>query len=133
MRFKRHIELERGLKQIEIAPLIDVVFLLLVFFLLTSNFVIQPGMKISLPRALTSELLSATGLEIIISGENAVYFGAKAITNPELKVLIVQAAERKLPVVIKADKHSALGKTAEIWDLCRASGIAQISIATNGT
>lgn len=39
MRFKRHMELEHGLKQIDIAPLIDVVFQLLIFFLLTSSFI----------------------------------------------------------------------------------------------
>ncbi len=47
MRFKRHMELEHGLKQIDIAPLIDVVFQLLIFFMLTSSFVIQPGIKVN--------------------------------------------------------------------------------------
>ncbi|MFA5155975.1 MAG: biopolymer transporter ExbD [Candidatus Omnitrophota bacterium] len=131
MRFKKHIELEYGLKQIEIAPLIDVVFLLLVFFLLTSNFVNQPGMKISLPKALTAETLWPQSLEIVISGESTVYFDNKPVTAGELKSLISQAGQRGQSVMIKSDRRAALGKTVEIWDLCRASGISQTSIATN--
>ena len=51
-RFKRHIELEHG--RLDLAPLIDVVFLLLIFFMLTSSFVIQPSITINLPKAVTS-------------------------------------------------------------------------------
>ena len=53
MRFKRHIELEKG--QLDIAPLIDVVFLLLIFFMLTSNFISQKGIRVNLPSALSSK------------------------------------------------------------------------------
>lgn len=131
MRFKRHVELEYGFKQIEIAPLINVVFLLLIFFLLTSNFVVQPGIKIDLPTALTSETLRPENIEITISGENAVYFDTKAVGPGQLKNLINQAASRKQGIQIKADRRASLGKIVEIWDLCRNSGVGQISIATN--
>ena len=51
MKFKRHMELEHGLRQIDIAPLIDMVFQLLIFFMLTSSFIMQPGIKVNLPKA----------------------------------------------------------------------------------
>jgi biopolymer transport protein ExbD len=131
MRFKRHMELEYGLKQIEIAPLINVVFLLLIFFLLTSNFIVQPGIKIDLPTALTSEALRPENITIIISGESIVYFDSKIIDAGQLKNLINQAAGRKQGIQIKADRRASLGKVVEIWDLCRNSGVGQVSIATN--
>ena len=57
MHFKRHMEVEHGLRQIDIAPLIDMVFQLLIFFMLTSSFVVQPGIKVNLPKAVTSEVV----------------------------------------------------------------------------
>ena len=131
MRFKRHIELEHGLEQIEIAPLINTVFLLLIFFLLTSNFVVQPGIKIDLPTALTGEALGPENITVIISGENIVYFDSKVLDTGQLKNLINQAAKRKQAIQIKADRQASLGRIVEIWDICRNSGIGQISIATN--
>ncbi|MBI5415209.1 MAG: biopolymer transporter ExbD, partial [Candidatus Omnitrophica bacterium] len=49
MKFKRHTKLEHGLKQIDIAPLIDLMFLLLIFFMLTSSFTLQSGINVKLP------------------------------------------------------------------------------------
>jgi len=131
MRFKRHMELEHGLKQIEITPLIDMVFLLLIFFLLTSSFVIQPGIKVNLPKAVTSESLQPQSVEIIISSENVMYIGGKVITMQELKSFVKQAAKRKQPFLIKSDRRASLGRVVEIWDLCRDLGVTQINIATN--
>ncbi|MFH1441098.1 MAG: biopolymer transporter ExbD [Candidatus Omnitrophota bacterium] len=131
MRFKRHMELEHGLKQIEITPLIDMIFLLLVFFLLTSSFVIQPGIKINLPKAATSEIIQAENIEVIISGENVIYFNAKVVTMKELGNLFKQVAKRKQSILIKADKRASLGRVVEIWDMCRDLGVNQINIATN--
>lgn len=131
MRFKRHMKLEHGLRQIDIAPLIDVVFLLLVFFMLTSSFVMQPGIKINLPKAVTSEVVKYENLELIVSSENITYLNGKVITITELKNLLIQAGKRGQSVLIKADKRASLGRVVEIWDLCRDLGVAQVNIATN--
>ena len=131
MKFKRHMELEHGLKQIDIAPLIDVVFQLLIFFMLTSSFVMQPGIKVNLPKAITSEIVRPEHIEIIVSGENVTYLNGKVVTTPELKNLVKQVAKENQPILIKADKRASLGRVVEIWDLCRDLGIAQINIATN--
>ncbi len=131
MRFKRHMELEHGLKQIEITPLIDMVFQLLIFFLLTSNFIIQPGIKVNLPRAATSEVVQHQNIELVISGENVIYFGGKVITTVELKALLNQAAKEKEAILIKSDKRASLGRVVEVWDMCRDLGVDQINIATN--
>ncbi len=131
MRFRRHMKLEHGLKQIDIAPLIDVIFQLLIFFMLTSSFVMQPGIKVNLPKAVTSEVVKMENVEIIVSGENVTYFNGKVVTLDELKNLAKQVARRNQPILIKADRRASLGRVVEIWDLCRDLGINQINIATN--
>ncbi len=131
MHFRRHMELEHGLKEIDIAPLIDVVFLLIIFFMLTSSFVMQPGIKVNLPKAVTSEVVKQERIEVVVSGENVTYFNGKVVTFQELKSLIKQVAKRNQPILIKADKRASLGRVVEIWDLSRDLGISQINIATN--
>jgi biopolymer transport protein ExbD len=125
------MELEHGLKQIDIAPLIDVVFQLLIFFMLTSNFIIQPGIKVNLPKAVTSETVKTENIEIVISGENVTYTNGRVVTQAELKSLLTQVVRRQQSILIKADRRASLGRVVEVWDLCRDLGINQISIATN--
>jgi len=131
MRFKKHMKLEHGLKQIDIAPLIDVVFQLIIFFMLTSSFVMQPGIKVNLPKAVTSEVVKSQNIEVLVSGENVTYFDGKVVTTKELKALLKQAEKRNQSILIKADKRASLGRVVEIWDLARDFGIAQVNIATN--
>ncbi len=131
MRFKRHIELEHGLKQIDIAPLIDMVFQLLIFFMLTSSFVMQPGIKINLPKAVTSEAVKYDNIDIAISAENIIYVNGKVMTTQELKGLLRQVAKRDVSILIKADKRASLGRVVEIWDMCRDLGVTHVNIATN--
>jgi biopolymer transport protein ExbD len=125
------MELEHGLKQIDIAPLIDMVFQLLIFFMLTSSFVMQPGIKVNLPKAVTSEIVKFENIEIVVSGENVTYFNGKVVTTQELNNLLKQVAKRNQPILIKADRRASLGRVVEIWDTCRDLGITQINIATN--
>ncbi|MCU0652345.1 MAG: biopolymer transporter ExbD [Candidatus Omnitrophica bacterium] len=131
MRFKRHMKLEHGLKQIDIAPLIDIVFQLLIFFMLTSSFIMQPGIKVNLPKAATSEVVRPENIEIIVSGENVTYLNGKVITTVELKNILRQAAKRDQSILIKADRRASLGRVVEIWDQARDLGLTQINIATN--
>lgn len=131
MRFKGRMELEHGLRQIDIAPLIDIVFQLLIFFMLTSTFVVQPGIKINLPKAVTSEVIRFENIEILVTSESVTYLNGKVVTMQELKKLFQQAVKKNQTILIKADKRASLGKIVEIWDLARDSGVVQINIATN--
>ena len=128
MKFKRHTELEKG--KLDIVPLIDVVFLLLIFFMLTSSFIFQPGIKVNLPKAITSEVLHKNSLIIIITKDDSIYLDERVITVDELTTRLAIAAREDRPLLIKADRGASLGKVVEVWDLCREEGIAQINIAT---
>ena len=129
MRFKRRTELKKG--QLDIAPLIDVVFLLLIFFMLTSSFIFQPGIKVNLPKAVTSEALHEKSLVILITNSDVIYLNDRAITTKELNSRLRIAAKEKKPLLIKADRRASMGKIVEIWDMCRDTGISQINIATS--
>lgn len=131
MKFKGRMQLEHGFKQMDIAPLVNIFFLLLIFFMLSSNFITQPGMNVDLPKAITSGVVKHDNLEIMVSSENAAYFSNKALDNQQLKDLLKLAAKRGQPILIKADRRASLGRVVEVWDLARDMGISQVNIATN--
>lgn len=134
MRFRRSMKVERGeLGTIDIAPMIDVVFQLLIFFMLTSSFVFQPGIKINLPKAVTSEIVGKQTSVITITEENVIYFEKKAVNMDELKAQLQMSSSSDKPVLIRADKRAYIGRIVEVWDLCRTLGISQVNVATNQT
>jgi len=128
MKFKRRTELEKG--KVDLVPLIDVVFLLLIFFMLTSSFIFQPGIKVNLPKAITSEVIHKESVILVITKSDAIYLNERAITMDELTTRLAIAAKEDRPLLIKADRGASLGKVVEVWDLCREEGISQINIAT---
>lgn len=131
MHFKRYTELKHGPKPIDITPFIGVVFLLLIFFMLTSSFIIYPGLKVSLPRTATSSAVKYENLEIAISAENTIYINGSPSSLEGLRLLLKQVAGSGGAILIKADKRASLGRVSEIWGICRSLGIAQVNIATN--
>lgn len=114
---------------VDIAPLIDCVFQLLLFFMLTSSFVLQPGIRIKLPKAQTSQNLSASNLVITLTKDHLVYWDEEVVTLKELRERL-KAVGGKKPVLIRADRHAYIEKLIELWDLCRSAGYPEVHIAT---
>lgn len=128
-RIKRRTSIKKG--QIDIAPLIDVMFLLLIFFMLTSNFVLQPGIKVRIPKAVTSEIIETENIVISVTGQDLLYLNYKPIRIKELSDLLQKAAVEDVSVLIKSDVGASLGRIVEIWDLCRELGVEKVNLATN--
>jgi len=128
MRFKQRLQIEDA--QLNMVPLVNCVFLLLIFFLLTSNFISQPGIKINLPKAVTSEVVQKNTIVITITYDNRFYLNETPVTLVELKSKLEKASNAE-PVLIKADRDVTLSKVVNIWDFCRDIGMKQVNIATN--
>ena len=128
-RLKRRTEIVKG--QLDIAPLIDVVFLLLIFFMLTSNFVVQSGIKVHLPNAISSEVIRSENLVVTLTGHDLLFLNDQPVTINALTEKIREAAGENKTLLLKADTGASLGRVVEIWDLCRQFGVPQINIATN--
>ncbi len=130
-RLKRRTSIPKGPDTALKIPLIDVMFNLLIFFMLTSNFVVQSGIKVSLPKAVTSEVLNTENVIVSVSGQDLLFLNEKPITINELTAELKEAARKNKSLLLKADTSASLGRVVEIWDLCRELGIPQINIATN--
>ncbi|MBU1112808.1 MAG: biopolymer transporter ExbD [Candidatus Omnitrophica bacterium] len=128
MRFKKRARIEAGLRQIDIVPLIDCMFLLLVFFMLTSNFVVIPGVNIQLPKVLTAESVDTRTLTIIISSEDIIYVEDKPQSIKDTEAMIKKG--KFSSIFIKADRDASFGIFAKIYDICKRLEIGKISYAT---
>lgn len=133
MRFKRHIELEKG--KLDLTPLVDVVLLLLIFFMLTSSFIVQPTIPVKLPKALTGKSLEKRRFEIVITSENIIYIEGAPITVKKLeeKLQYFKKKGKLSGVLIKSDRKTSLGTVVQVWDICRKLDITQIDLATNSS
>lgn len=131
MQFKRSAKIGQSLDQINIVPLITIIFQLLIFFILLSSFVFQSGITVKLPKAVTSEAIQEENLIITLTGEDVVYINNKVSTMKTLRQELQKKENKQRLVLIKADRRASLGRIIDIWDLCRGFGVERINIATN--
>jgi len=112
-------------------PLIDIVFQQLIFFMLTSSFVFQPGVKIQLPKTVTTDIAQKENLVVTVARGDRLYVGPTIVTLQELRGQLKKVAKSGQPILIRSDRKASLGRVVEVWDSCRALGISQVHIATN--
>ena len=129
MKFKRRIKIEKGV--IDLTPLVNVFFLLFIFFLFTSSFIFQPGIKVSLPKAVTSEVIQQESVVVTITKDDRIYLNEREISRDELASTLKLLAKAKTPLLLKADSNAPLGRIVEVWDMCRNEGVLQVNIATD--
>lgn len=118
--------------QLNIAPLIDVVFQLLIFFALISHFVTQPGIKITLPTAVTAKLHPEENITIFITEDNHLYLNNEEISldtlQDRLRTKVRQAKEKS--VIIKADEKINLGLAVKVMDIAKQAEAEGLVIST---
>jgi len=121
---------------INITSLIDVLFLLLIFFMVSSTFREQPGMKLELPESKTHEIteIKELSLKITQSEEGAPVF---VLNNekipfdslkPTIESMLVRTEEKAL--TLKADKNLSHGLVVKVMDIARQSGVKKLVVAT---
>lgn len=116
-----------------LTPLIDIVFLLLVFFMLTSHFVREQSLNIDLPVADSGEAVSEDGqLEVVISPEGLFLIDEHIVEEQNLEgVLRQHLADRKEKLVrVRGDRGSPLGNAVTILDAARKAGADSVDIVT---
>ena len=115
-----------------IAPLVDVVFLLLLFFMLTSHLMQEPAIKIKLPESKTAEAQRDAIKTIYISKDGGIYFMDKRVDLNNLQMAIKEGVKDiQIDFIrIKADRESDVGMLVSVIDEVRLSGIKNYSIAT---
>lgn len=114
-------------------PLIDIIFQLVLFFMVSTTFVSAPGIHVDLPRSSAEVILrDRQDLNIWVTSEGSVYVGDRAVTWQELDDAFEQAATRNPEslVIVKGDQKVDYGRVVSVMDLARSRGLRRMAIAT---
>ena len=115
-----------------LASLTDIVLLLLIFFLLSSAYIIQPGIKVHLPRSETAQVIEEKNLIVTITDEGTIYVGNERTSlgslAAEIRRHIIHGAAQT--IVIKADRRVNLETAVSVIDRIKAAGGERFLIAT---
>ncbi len=130
MRFRRP-RTRRDVALINLTPLIDVVFLLLIFFMVATSFSLIRGIKVDLPTTTTPQEKIEQNIVISVTKDGRIYLDKTQISKTELvKTLKRQIGEKNSLVVINADKDTRHGMVVEVMDLAKQGGAGKLGILT---
>lgn len=118
---------------INLTPLIDVLFILIIFFTVSSTFLEQPGIELKLPEAESSQSHTAQKVIVYIDKEENVFLNDDPIEfeNVAESVNALISAQTEKSVVLQADKNVTHGKIISIMDMLRKKGIYKIIVSTS--
>jgi biopolymer transport protein ExbD len=121
----------RDMLHIDVVPLIDVVFVLLIFTIMMVTFTEETGLTVRKPSARSAVYQGAQTLLIGISPEGAIHVHGKQVTLERLsQILAIEMKRQSDPaVVIVADKAAQVGRAVEVMDVCVLSGVKRVSMA----
>jgi biopolymer transport protein ExbD len=116
---------------INMGPLVDMVFLLLIFFVVTTSFVKETGIDVHHSIAATAEMKERGNIKLGISADGQVYMEGKRIDVRSVRALVERALaeDPESGVVIVADKDSNTGMVVQAMDQCRLAGAMNVSLA----
>jgi biopolymer transport protein ExbD len=114
------------------SSLTDIVMLLLIFFLLTSQFVIQTGVKVKLPGSKTNEQSVPSQLIVTLTAGGGIYAGKDEVTVDELpaRLALMKGEGKEQNLIIRADKSVAVDLVIKVIDAAKATGIDKFTIQT---
>ncbi|NOY81338.1 MAG: biopolymer transporter ExbD [Kiritimatiellaeota bacterium] len=115
---------------INLSPLIDMVFLLLIFFMVTTVFVQETGVTVQRPRAASARTLEKNSILLALTESGEVMYGGRQIGINGVRGVVARLLrERDLPVIILADATSRTGLAVRVMDECRLAGATKVSLA----
>jgi biopolymer transport protein ExbD len=119
--------------EVNMAPLLDMVFILLIFFVITTNFNRQTGVEVKKPKAQSVIHQGQKTILIGISREGTVHIHGRQVAIDQLGTIVSREIARRPEsnVVIIGDRSAALGRAVEVMDACLLAGVEKISVAAD--
>ncbi len=126
-------KLNTGNPEIGMAPLVDVVFLLLIFFMVTTVFPENKGLVIDKPAAQNTAKVASENIVIKIDSQGALYFRNQQVVLADIKRLLIDEAQLhpQAAVIIHADKKSTTETLIQVIDAAKSGGLTKIGVATD--
>jgi biopolymer transport protein ExbD len=117
---------------LNMTPIIDIVFLLLIFFLLSTNFMTQEGINVKLPLAESTAPQTQEEITVYITHEGLVFLKNEQLSDTQLytKLKSLIGDDQKRLVTVKADRQIVLNRVVKVMDIIKSAGAGRLCIAT---
>ncbi len=131
-RFRENTADEGGETGIDMSPLIDCVFILLIFFIVTTVFVEETGVEVDKPQAASALRLEKTSILIALTDKGEVVYGGREIGVGGVQPLVKRMLQKEdVPVIIQADSAAQSGLLVRVIDEAKLAGATKVSLATS--
>ena len=119
-------------EEINITPMLDVVFILLIFFIVTANFIKEPGLEVNRPDSETAEPTENAAILIAVGNAGEIYMDGRRIDKRQVKANVERllAENPQGSVVIQADEKATADTIMAVMDGAREAGVYHISLAS---
>ena len=124
MRRRRRLELD-------ITPLIDVLFMLVIFFVLTANF-LQGRIEVDLPVGEAVSKVEENSLLLTVRRDGSVLWGDREVKAGEIAPLVAEALENRRDILLAGDREAPYGAITEVLNILRREGIPSAGLALQG-
>ena len=130
MKKRKRIEAEDDI-DLNITPMLDIVFIILIFFVVATSFVKESGVDVSRPGAQSSERKERGNIMVAITADNTVWIDKREVDIRAVRANIerLHAENPEGAVVIQADENSLTGLLVQVIDQARLAGVSDVSIA----
>ncbi|MED5373197.1 MAG: biopolymer transporter ExbD [Myxococcota bacterium] len=130
MNFKRQ---RRDETRVDLTPLIDIIFQLVLFFMVSTTFITAPGIQVDLPRSSAQQILQdSSDINIWMGNQGEVFVDDQPVDWEALDARLQTAsADPQTLVIIKADTDVDHGRVVRVMDLARSKGLSRLAIATD--
>lgn len=133
MRRKRHTNNDSPESDLDLTPMLDVVFIMLIFFVVTTSFIKESGVEVNQPQADTAQSQEQANILIAIRPNGAIWIDGRAVDVRAVRAN-VERLRTEFPegqVVIQGDRAAQIGLLVKVMDQVRLAGITNVAIAAN--
>ena len=130
-RFKNSSSSDSGDPGIDLSPMLDCVFILLIFFIVTTTFVDETGVEVDKPQAASASQLEKTSILIALTKKGEIVYGGREIGINGVQPLVKRMIQKEdVPVIIQSDKDAPAGLLVRVIDESKLAGATKVSIAS---
>jgi biopolymer transport protein ExbD len=130
MRYRRSLNEGEEVSEINISPLIDMVFILLLFFIVTTTFIEETGVEVDKPQAASAIQLEKNSILIAITAKGQIVHGGREIGVSGVRPLVRRLTQKEnVPVVIQVDENANAGIVVRVIDESKLGGARNVSLA----
>ena len=133
MRDSKSLGFEEESEEINLTPMLDVVFIMLIFFIVTATFIKEAGIQVERPDTFTADQMDDAAILIAISASDEVWIDRKERQPQEIRGIIerLHAENPKGSIVIQADEESTNEKLVLVLEAAKAAGVTNVAIASD--